>query len=315
MEGTHMITRLTRVALALALLLVLLASSALAADKTVWRDATGRDVPTGLDAKHIVSLAPNLTEIAYFIGLGPRMAGRTDFCNYPAAALKLPSVGGFVDTSLEQIVALKPDLVLASQGNSLELVSQLRALGIPVAGLDEANTLPEVAQVMRDVARLACRPGSPAATAAANAIQQWEADMAKLSVKPGQNAPTVFFGYPGELSMTAAPGTFLNDVITRAGGRNIVPESEERWPMISAEFVVGANPAYILTATSCTEAQDAQAVRAKLLAELKRDKVWSKLAAVKQDRVVVLDSDVLLRPGPRLLDALRQLKAALQGGA
>ena len=85
--------------------------------------------------------------------------------------------------------------------------------------------------------------------------------------------------------------------------------------MVSAEFVVGANPACILTATSCTEAQDAEEIRAKLLEELKRDKVWSNLAAVKQEHVIVLDSDVLLRPGPRLLDALRQLKTALSGGA
>jgi iron complex transport system substrate-binding protein len=315
MEGTYMTTKFNRAVLTLCLMLVLLASTAFAADQAVWRDATGHDVPTGLDAQRVVSLAPNLTEIAYFLGLGSRMAGRTDFCNYPAAAAKLPTVGGFADTSLEKIVSLKPDLVLAYQGNSLELVEQLRALGIPVAGLSEANTLAEVAQTMREVSCVVCRPGSTSATAAANVIQQWEADVAALTVKPGQSAPTVFFGYPGELSMTAAPGTFLNDVITRAGGRNIVPASEERWPMVSAEFVVGANPAFILTATSCTEAQDAAQVRAKLLAELKRDAVWSKLAAVKQEHVIVLESDVLLRPGPRLLEALRQLNAALKRGA
>ncbi len=294
--------------------ILLLTSPALAAGKATWRDATGHEVPTGLDAQRIVSLAPNLTEIAFFLGLGPRMVGRTDFCNYPAQTAKLTSVGGFADTSLEQIVALKPDLVLAYQGNSLELVEQLRALGIPVAGLGEAETLDDVAQTMRNVARVACRPDSAAAATADEAIQQWSAAVAQCAVRPGSGAPSVFFGYPGELSLTAAPGTFLDDVISRAGGRNIVPAGEERWPMVSAEFVIAANPDFILTATSCTEAQDAQKLRTTLLADLQRDKVWSNLAAVKQGRVIVLDSDVLLRPGPRLLDALRQLQAALHGG-
>ena len=313
MERTHMISRLTRIVLAHNVLLALLTCSALAADVTAWRDATGHDVPTGLDAQRIVSLAPNLTEIAYYLGIGPRLVGRTDFCNYPTAVTELPTVGGFADTSLEKIVSLKPDLVLAHQGNSLELVGQLRALGIAVAGLDEANSLDGVAQTMREMASVVCDPGSHTATAAANLIQQWEADVAKLTVTPGEVEPTVFFGYPGELSMTATPGTFLDDVIMRAGGCNIVPAGEERWPMVSAEFVVGKNPDYILTATSCTGDDTVDEVRDKLLAELQRDPVWSKLDAVKQGHVIVIDSDVLLRPGPRLLDALRLLKAALHG--
>jgi hypothetical protein len=81
-------------------------------------DATGAKLRYGMQARRIVSLAPNVTEMLYFLGLGERLVGRSDYCDYPPEAAKLPSVGGFVDTSLESIVSLKPDLVVAYQGTA-----------------------------------------------------------------------------------------------------------------------------------------------------------------------------------------------------
>src|SRR5262245_10295029 len=105
---------------------LLLRGTVLAESPASFRDGTGHQVAYGQDAQRIIGLAPNVTEMLFFLGLGPRVVGRSNFCDYPPQAAKLPSVGGFVDTSLEEIIALKPDLVVAYQGNSLELVSQLR---------------------------------------------------------------------------------------------------------------------------------------------------------------------------------------------
>jgi iron complex transport system substrate-binding protein len=270
-------------------------------------DATGAEVPLHLNAQHIVSLAPNVTEMICYLGLDDRLAGRSDFCDYPPEVLELPSVGGFIDTSLEAIVALNPDLVVAYQGNSLELIEQLRELNITVLALGEASSLREICTQMQTIASVADTNDQYMESR----IAELSAKLAGLTAKANRGF-TVFYGYPGELMYTCAPGTHISDLITAAGGTNIVRDSPTRWPQVSAEFVVAADPDYILTGTSCTMDEDASEVQARLLEQLRADKFWSQLAAVKSGRVIVIDSDVLTRPGPRVLQALEQLIAQLE---
>jgi len=270
-------------------------------------DATGTRVPLHLNAQRVVSLAPNVTEMICYLGLSDRLAGRSDFCDYPPEVLKLPSVGGFIDTSLEAIVALNPDLVVAYQGNSLELIEQLRKLSITVLALGEASSLIEICTQMQTLASVAD-----------SSDQLMEARVAKLKANltalsaPASRGFTVFYGYPGELMYTCAPGTHISDLITAAGGSNIVSDSTMRWPQVSAEFVVAADPDYILTGTSCTADEDAAELRARLLEQLRADKFWSQLDAVHDGRVIVIDSDLLTRPGPRVMQALEQFIAQLE---
>jgi len=272
-------------------------------------DATGAKLRYGMQAQRIVSLAPNVTEMLYFIGLGPRLVGRSDYCDWPPEALKLPSVGGFVDTSLESVIALKPDLVVAYQGNSRELVEQLRQLGITVLALGEAATLDEIGEQMlalRNVADVAAGDYPPE-------LVDWYDRLGKLEAQAaaGKTKLTLFFGYPGEMSFSAGPASFVGDLILKAGASNIVSKSSERWPSVSAEFIVGAKPQWLLTATDCTGKQTVAQRCTELLKQLAADKVWATLPAVKSAQLVVIDSDLLLRPGPRILDALAQLVDAL----
>lgn len=272
-----------------------------------FTDATGAELAWYQDAQRIVSLAPNVTEMICYVGLGDRLVGRSDYCDYPPEVLELPSVGGFVDTSLEAIVALDPDLVIAYQGNSRELVDQLRALDITVLALAEASTLHEVAQQLLGIA-VVCGSNYPAAA------QQYARFMQDVVTAPAAELDqfTVFYGYPGELMYTCAAGTHIDDLITLAGGTNIVTDDSVRWPQVSAEFVVAANPDYILTGTSCTENEDPAEVRTQLIDELRADTFWSQLDAVQAGRVMVIDSDILSRPGPRVIEALEQLIAQLE---
>jgi iron complex transport system substrate-binding protein len=293
--------------------LALLTPAHAAADSYV--DGTKTSLPYGLDAKRIVSLAPNVTEMLFFLGLGDRVVGRSDYCNYPPQVLKLPSVGGFTDTSLEEVIRLKPDLVVAYQGNSLRLIEQLRKSKVEVVAFEEASTLDAIGKEMRALWRIASANNAPEP----KALVGWRARLDK-STKGGYPesaaaGPSMFFGYPDEVAYTAGPGSFVDDLMLRVGCRNAAASTKDHWPQVSAEFVLAAQPQWLLTATNCTEAEDAAQRKKELLAELKADPVWKKLPAVAKGQVIVIDADVLLRPGPRILDALAAVRQALGSGA
>lgn len=282
---------------------------ALGESQSYFVDGTNTRLAYGLSAQRIVSLMPNVTEMLYYIKLGSNLVGVSDYCDYPAEAKALPSVGGMLDSSAEQIIALRPDLVVAYQGNSLELVAQLRKAGLRVLAFKEAATLEEVGDQMETLYRVAGRAGAPVPAE----LALWRSRLKHETIKSYPNAKffRFFFGYPGEVAYSAAPGSFIDDLLRRAGADNIVRDGAQRWPQLSAEFILAAQPEWILTATSCSEDEDPKAKHAELLERLRKDSVWKDLPAVRSGNVVVLDSDMLLRPGPRLLDALRQLNSAL----
>ncbi len=281
-------------------------------------DATDEPIPYGLDAGRIVSLAPNLTEMVYALELGERLVGRTDFCNYPPEVLELPTVGGFVDTSLEQVVTLRPDLVLAYQGNSLELVTQLRMLDITVLTFDEPDALSVIFAQMDTLWKVAGSKDASRPERLEGLIEQFRSyaeQAGNVTNNVGEPRPVVFFGYPGENTLTCGNRSFLDDLMRLAGARNAAGEVAERWPVVSAEFVVNANPDWILTATPCSGSDDLAKAKTELLEQLRADPVWASLDAVRNGNVLVLDADILLRPGPRIVIALQQLGEALEGSS
>ncbi len=276
-----------------------------------FTDGSGWRVEYGQGAKRIVSLMPNVTEMLCFLGYQKRLVGRSSFCNYPPEVDKVPSVGGMVDTSLENIIALNPDLVVAYQGNSLELVQQLRDAGLNVLAFKEAASLQEIGKQMHQLQRVVSTPGSPAP----EKLEKWDAQLAAFQrAQPQQKKyrPTVYYGYPGEMSYTCGPGSFIDDLIKLAGGSNVVSQQTERWPQVGAEYILAAQPQWMLVGTSCTGDSDFESEVREIRSSLRHDPVWSQLPAIRDGHLVVLDSDVLLRPGPRILDALEQLRSALK---
>jgi len=278
-----------------------------------FMDGTDHKVSYGQHSQRIVSLAPNVTEMLFFLGLGSRVVGRTDYCNYPPEALKLPAVGGMVDTSLEKIVALKPDLVIAYQVNSLELISQLRKLGIEVLAFHEAGSLAEIGTQMNEIVWVTDGRMQRSAASA-----HWMEQLNGYRNKRDNNAkglPTVFYGMPGEITYTAASG-FINDLIYNSNAWNAVTPKAglSRWPQVGPEFVLAAQPDWLLISTPCTGHTEIGKASDDIRKSLAKDPVWGKLKAVQQGHIVVINADVLLRPGPRILDALEQLETALHGG-
>jgi iron complex transport system substrate-binding protein len=123
----------------------------------------------------------------------------------------------------------------------------------------------------------------------------------------------LLFGYPGEETLTCGADTFIDDLISVAHATNIAHDAGSGWIPISAEFILTADPDWILTASSCSGGETLSEAKDRLLAEMQADPVWSKLTAVRRGNVIVIESDVLLRPGPRILDALQQVQTAIHG--
>ncbi len=294
----------------IAILALLVLGRPACAEEVTITDGTGQEIAYWQDCQRIVSLMPNLTEMVAFLGYADKLVGKSSYCNYPDSILSVDDIGGQVDASLEKIVALQPDIVLAYQGNSLELVDQLRQLGIQVLALEEANTIADINDQMSLLDFVLCAPDE----FHTETIDAWKKELFEFDYRMDRLDPrerqTVFFGYPGELVYTCGQQSFINDAMQLCDLRNVV-ELPDRWPAVSAEYIMASDPDWILTTTSCTEDEDPAEARSGMLAELRGDPVFRELRAVQQGQLIVVNSDHLLRPGPRILQALVEIREQL----
>lgn len=263
------------------------------------KDDLGRDVTIAKVPERIVSLAPSNTEILYALGLGDRVVGVTDYCDYPPEAKAKEKVGGFKDPSVEKVVALGPDLVLATGGIQRQVVDQFEKVGVAVFVLDP-HTVDGVLGSVRTVARLAGIPdeGKRVADGLDARVKAVRDRTAALSP---DDRPAVFHEVWPDPLMTAGPGSFAHDMIELAGGRNVAAGAGQPYPPFSQEELVAADPAVIITPFAET---------AQALAQGKRPG-WRTLKAVRDGRVVVVNQDLVARPAPRLVDGLEAFARAI----
>jgi len=250
----------------------------------------------------IVSLAPSNTELLCALGLGPRLVGITEYCNYPPQVQQVEKVAGYSNLNLEKIVGAAPDLVLAARGNDLEGIAALRAAGIPVFSLD-VQTLAGLIEAVGRVGRLA-----GAGEEAGRLQDDWRACLGRVRARVDSSAgqPRVMWGYFGEPVYTAGAGTLIDDIIATAGGVNLGRQAPGAWPQVNLETILSWAPEVLLCA-AMGEAQTA----AGELARLRGLEGWNRLPAVRQGRIYQLESDWLTRPGPRAFLALEALAALL----
>lgn len=240
----------------------------------------------------IVSLAPSHTEILFALGVGNRVVGRTDYCNYPAEVSKVPSIGGYSQPSLESVMAVKPDLVLASLGTPKEVVDQLRKMGIPVIAYNP-ETISDITNLIWEVGKITDTEGT-----AVVQVQKIKDRVAAVQ-KTVQNAPrpTVFWEIWHDPIYTAGQNTYVNDLINLAGGVNIAADTKG-WPVYNLETLLTRNPdVYIAVQDHGTVGPG----------NIPGRPGFSQLKAVKNNRVYIMDADVVNRPGLRLIDGLEAL--------
>jgi iron complex transport system substrate-binding protein len=259
-------------------------------------DDVGNTVTLNTEPQRIISLAPANTEILYALGLGDRVVGVTEYCNYPPEAAEKPKVGGFSDVDLEQVVGLEPDLVLAASLHTAEVVPALQERGVPVFVADP-QTVPEVLETIRTIGHIT---GKDQAAGALTAQMQERIIAVQETIKDAPR-PRVFWELGPEL-YTAGPGSFLNDLIVMAGGENIAADADGPWPQLSLEAIVLKDPEIVVLADH-NYGETAETVTQR--------SGWGNITAVREGRIIELtNDDIVSRPGPRIVEGLEFLARA-----
>ena len=261
-------------------------------------DDRGAHVSIDRPPQRIITLLPSLAETVCVLGACNRLVGTDNFANWPDEVKKLPKLGGLDDTSLEALVRLKPDLVLAAR--STRLINRLESLGIKVLALEPLNQ----ADVKRVLLILAQALQINQADRAADLVWQKALDgmaQAKRSMPAQAKGTSVYFeastgGY------AAGEASFIGEVMLHMGLRNVVPSSMGAFPQLNPELVVRANPDLILLAEP-------------MAIDLHKRPGWSAMQAVKHKRICAFtpaQGDVLVRPGPRLGEAAHIIAQCLK---
>jgi iron complex transport system substrate-binding protein len=277
--------------------------SVAAAGPQTIKDDFGRpfSLPERTPAR-IVSMAPNITEILFALGLGPNVVGVTRFCDYPPETRALAKIGGLVDPNIEIIQSLRPDLVIAFRGNPLRILDRLRDLRLPIFVLDIGNGLDALYPLIERIGRITRREKEAAILAAG---LEARAAAVERALKAVAARPRVFVFLYGQGLWTCGGESYLNDLIVRAGATNIAAPLPKKWALYSRERIVGDDP-------------DAVFVLAKSPEDFKKARAWlagearlGGIAAVASGRVFRLDENAASRFGPRLVDILDAMARAL----
>lgn len=259
-------------------------------------DDAGRTVTLPAAPLRIVTAAPSVTELAFALGLGDTVVAVDQYSNYPPEAASKVSIGSYIDPDLEAVVGAKPDLVLVTSVHLAKIVPALEARDIPALVLDASN----IEGVYTDILLLGRATGRR--SQAESLVDSLRGRVAAVGrAVAGADPVSVFYEIDPTL-YTAGPGTFIDDLIRRAGGTNIAGGASTAYPQMSAEEVVAADPAVIILSDEAAGVSP-EAVKGR--------SGWSGIAAVKDGRIVVLDPDLGSRPGPRIVDALEQIARIL----
>jgi len=266
-------------------------------------DGLGREITLDEPAQNVVSLAPSNTEILFAVGAGDQVIGRDEFSDYPDQANTLPSVGGgFGDYNLEAIVDLEPDLVLAAEINTPEQVKSMEDLGLTVFLLPNPTSLEEMYGNLSTVAKLT---GHESETEELVEALRERVSQVEAGIESAEDQPTAFYELDAtdpSAPWTAGSGTFINTLITMAGGMNIASDMEGQYLQISVEELLVRDPQVILLGDS------AYGVTAESLSERPG---WNNNSALVNSKIYAFDDNLVSRPGPRLVDGLEELARLL----
>jgi len=270
--------------------------------ETVIYDDFNTPITLAGPPQRIVSLAPNITEILFALGLGGRIVGVTRYCDYPAQALQKEKIGGMVDPNLEKIQALRPDLIIGFRGNPLGILGKLRNLRFPVFVLDLGSSLDGLFQTIEKVGRVT-RADGPAAEVVAILREKHQA--VRQALGNSSKRPKVFLSVYGQGLWTCGAGSYLNDLLIQAGGLNIAGKTGRRWLQLNREQLINENPDVIIIMAKDKErfSQAGESFRA--------DPRLKDVRAVKDNNIHLLDENVASRFGPRLIDALEAVARIL----
>ncbi|MFM7122962.1 MAG: cobalamin-binding protein [Fluviibacter sp.] len=280
-----------------AIVCALFAGVAISAPVSV-KDDLGNMVSLPAPASRIVTLAPSVVEVTYAAGAGDKIVATVEYSDYPASALKIPRVGGHSKINLEAVVAAKPDLVIAwESGNSPTAIEKLRQLGIPVF-MSQPHKMTDIPGEIERIGELAGT--SPIAKKAADDFRKrYQA----IATKYRDRSPvTVFYQVWQNPLITIGGQQIMSDAITLCRGDNIFGSLKPLAPRVSFEAVIAANPEAIVTSGMADQNPEM----------LDAWKKWPNLTATQRNNFFFVQSDLMNRSGPRILDGTKILCEALQ---
>lgn len=256
-------------------------------------DDIGREVVLEFIPERIVSLAPAVTEILFALDLDEAIVGVSNYCDYPEAALEKTKVGD-INVDFEAIVEKDPHLVFMTTGMD-EDREKIEELGFKVAVVDP-STIEEIISSIQWIGEITGREQE------SNELIAWmreEIESVKKRAQEIEATPRVYYEVWDDPLMTAGPNTFVHDIIEIAGGENIAGNLQQEWAPYSVEDVIDNDPEVIIVPWQ----DDRVYERAE----------WSDISAVKNERVYFIDPDLMVRPGPRIIQGLELVLEAILG--
>lgn len=267
-------------------------------------DGMGREITLDRPAQKVASLAPSNTEILFAIGAGAQVIARDSFSDFPEQALAVADIGGgFGEIDTETLVSLEPDLVIAAEINPVENVRMLEDLGLKVFYLSNPKELDGLYENLRTVARLV---GHEAETEGLIESLKLRVSTIEEKVSSLQERPLVFYELDGtdpSAPWTSGPGTFIDLLLTKAGGDNLGNTLDSEWVQISVEELITQNPDVILLGDYTWGGITPEDIAAR--------PGWEVIAAVQNKQVYTFDDNLVSRPGPRMVDGLEALAELL----
>ncbi|WP_083238730.1 ABC transporter substrate-binding protein [Caloranaerobacter ferrireducens] len=253
-------------------------------------DDFGNKVTIEKEPLRIVSLAPSHTEILFAIGLGERVVGVSNYCDYPEEAKNKEKVGDSFNVNVEKIIELSPDLVIQYGQGKEEVNKRLQEAGIKVLSY-EPESIEDVINLIDELGKI---------TNSQRAAKMTIVDMMTkrdfiLSRVAGKEKVKVFYEVWDQPLMAAGPGSFIDELINLAGGENIAKDAQGKYPQFDLEQLIERNPDVYLTAKDRED---------KTVDSIKARDGYENINAIKNDRVYILDPNIISRPGPRIVDGL-----------
>jgi iron complex transport system substrate-binding protein len=259
------------------------------------RDSLGRKVEVPAAPERIVSLAPSITEIIYFLGLGDRLVGVTKFSYFPEQARGKPNVGAYTDINIEKVITLDPDLVIATaDGNKREDIELLNRAGIPVYVVNPRR----VHQILDAIERIGGICGIAHRARERVGSLQMRVTRVKEAVKAG-NRPLVLLVINAKPLMSVNRRTTHHDLIELAGGRNLAADQPITYPRLNLEEVIRRGPEVIIISS-----MERRGEHEKIRRQWFR---WTAIPAVQNRRVHVINSDLIDRAAPRIVKGLEEM--------
>ena len=235
----------------------------------------------------IVSLGASATEILFAVGAGEQVVARTDFCNFPPEASSIPSLGGFDGKtfSLESIIAYKPDFVVLFAGMHDHLIEPLQRYEIQYF-VSDATSIDKVLSEIQEIGKITGHEEKALAL-----VEEIQSSIDNLSLISNK---TVYWEVWNAPYMTIGGTSFINALITKAGGKNIFVDVEQAYPSVNEESIIARNPDVIFIPSDSPVTVE----------DVKNRSGWKDISAVKTDSIYKIDADITSRSGPRIKDAI-----------